>query len=256
MPRTARILSETGYMHIYTRGNGKQILFEDRNDYIYYLELLRRLSHETNVSICAFCLMENHTHLLIHDKNGHISQFMKILNMTYTMYFNRKYKKTGHLFDGRFKSVPIESEEYLLTVFRYVLNNPKQAKICPTEKYLWSSYTRYGKPESFVDTSIFQELIGDQKDYDAFLNEEIRFLPELEGYPCDDNWAKMIIRTELHIESGTVLQSYNLEARNDALRLLRKRGLTFRQIERLTGIPRGVIEQAYRKGPVPYQRTT
>ena len=244
MPRSARIISESGYIHIYTRGNSKQILFENRSDYIYYLKLLKQLSQEKDIKICAFCLMENHTHMLVYDKNNKISDFMKILNLTYTGYFNKKYKRSGSLFEGRYKSIPVESEEYLLTVFRYVLNNPRDGNVSSADKYPYSSYSRYGKSESFVDTSVFQELIGDQADYDDFLKKGTDKCPELEGLPCDDNWGKMIIRTLLHLDSGTELQSYDMQARNEALRFLKRKGLTIRQIERLTGISHGVIEQA------------
>lgn len=244
MPNKPRVFSESGYMHVYTRGNNKQIIFEDRGDYICYLQLLRRFSTEIKVTVCAFCLMENHTHMIIYDIDRHMPQLMKKLNMSYTAYFNLKHKRSGHLFGGKYKSIPIETEGYLLNAFRYVINNPRDANICSPEEYPWSSFSRYGAAGSFVDTSMFQKLIGNWNDYIKFLNEEYEDRPELENIIRDDEWAKSVIRKFLHIDSGLRLQTYELTARNSALRLLKKKGLTVKQIERLTGINRNAIERA------------
>ncbi len=244
MPLTVRRSSETGYMHICTRGVGKQIIFEDRSDHIYYLNLLKRFSRETHVVICAFCLMENHIHLIIRDEEHNISRFMQLLGMAYSGYFNRKYERSGHLFSGRFRSVPIESEEYLLTVFRYVLNNPRSANICPAREYPWSSYSRYGHTDSFVDTSVFRKLLGEWDEYEKFVAAKYEDCPELEDIVRDDEWAKSVIREVLKLQSGTELQKYDWKNRNQALRLLKEYGLSIRQIERLTGISRSAVQRA------------
>ncbi len=244
MSASPRVFSEYGYLHVYTRGNGKQAIFENRGDYIYYLQLLKRFSSETNVKICAFCLMENHTHLIIYDPEHNMPQFMKQLDLAYTVYFNRKYGRSGHLFDGRYKSLPIESEEYLLTVFRYVLNNPRQANICSAADYPWNSYSRYGASDSFVDTSVFCEMIGDREKYEAFIAAKYEDCPELENIVHDDEWGRSVIRECLHLESGALIQSYDWKTRNAALRLLKEKGLSIRQIERLTGINRSTIQRA------------
>ena len=244
MARIARVFGDSGYMHVYTRGKGKQVIFADRADYIHYLNLLKKYSSETRVTICAFCLMGNHVHLLVYDPERNITNLMQKLNSAYAGYFNWKYKRSGHLFEGRFHGIPIESEAYLLTVFRYILNNPKSANICETEKYLWNSYSRYGKTESFVDTSEMQKLIGSWEEYESFIAAKYEDCPELEENSRSDNWAKAVMRDVLCIKSGTELQSYETIARNNALRLLKSRGVTDKQIERLTGIRRSVIENA------------
>lgn len=95
MPRQARQSSETGYFHVIVRGNGKQILFEDSSDFRYYLSLLERCSSETSVAVCAYCLMENHVHLLLHDTGTDLSLFMKKLGVSYSIYFNKKYERNG-----------------------------------------------------------------------------------------------------------------------------------------------------------------
>ena len=91
MPRQARKLPESGYLHVMQRGIGKQLLFEVPEDYRYYLKILEKFSRETGVKVCAYCLMENHTHLLLYDKNEKIPEFMQKIGICYSYYFNKKY---------------------------------------------------------------------------------------------------------------------------------------------------------------------
>ena len=113
MPVTPREISERGYYHLILRGNGKQIIFEDHADYIHFLDNLKQYSEEHKIAVNAYCLMENHVHLLVCAGNQNISMFMKRLAGNYALWFNRKYKRTGHLFERRYISVPIESEDRL-----------------------------------------------------------------------------------------------------------------------------------------------
>lgn len=246
MARLPRIHSQSGYFHITVRGVGKQILFEEKSDYLRYLHLLKRFSIETKVNICAYCLMENHVHLLVYDRGENLALFMKKLGVAYSYYFNQKYERTGHLFQGRYVSVPIESDDFLLTVFRYILNNPRKAGICSAADYPWSSYRKYGNQNSFVDTMVLQEMLGSFEEYAAFI--DAKYDDEEFETPNDavqnDEWAIEIIRKTLNIESGTVLQSYVRQRRDQALRILKEKGLTIRQIERLTGISKSVIQRA------------
>ena len=245
IPRQARKISSSGYMHIIVRGIGKQILFEDRSDFTFFISALKRFSSQSDVSICAYCLMENHVHILILDNNRNVSVFMKKIGVAYSKYFNSKYDRTGHLFQDRYLSEAIEDERSLLIVFRYILKNPQKAGICPAHLYEWSSYDAYGKHNTFVNVSPFQELLGDRNNYIAFIaDDDNDKCMEFEPIKKDDEWAKNIIRIQLGIDSGTVLQSYGREERNKALRKLKEAGLTIRQIERLTGINRGVVQKS------------
>ena len=194
MPAKPRVYSESGYMHITARGNGKQILFEEKPDYLFFLHLLKKYSIETKVSICAFCLMENHVHLLIYDPEKNVSLFMKKLCVTYAGYFNRKYDRIGHLFQGRFGSKVIDDEDYLLTVFRYILNNPRESGINNAAEYPWSSYKSYGNPNSFVDTGIIQELLGSWQDYAEFISSKYEEDSELQVVKHNDEWHVMNIK--------------------------------------------------------------
>ncbi len=245
MPRQPRQFGNSGYMHLIVRGIGKQILFENQDDYSFFLAILRRFSTETSVSILAYCLMENHVHLLVHDEQHHSPLLMKKIGVSYSRYFNRKYKRSGHLLQDRYRSEPIETDGSLIRVFRYILNNPEGAGLCPASSYPWSSYSQYGKANTLADTHLLRELIGDENQYAAFLSakNQDRFM-EYDDSPRSDEWAKDIIRSYLSAESGTILQSYDRARRDNALRALKKKGLSIRQLERLTGINRGAIQKA------------
>ena len=94
MSRHIRPISESGFLHVITRGIGKQLLFEEREDYLSYLSRLEKFSKETKVVICAYCLMENHVHLLLLDQNRQTAVLMKKLGVSYAHYFNKKYEES------------------------------------------------------------------------------------------------------------------------------------------------------------------
>lgn len=245
MSRHIRPISESGFLHVITRGIGKQLLFEEREDYLFYLSRLEKFSKETEVVICAYCLMENHVHLLLLDQNRQTAVFMKKLGVSYAHYFNKKYERKGHLFQDRYLSEVVDTNAYLLKVFRYILNNPKKAGICPAEQYEWSSFQAYDGLSRFVRTECLEKLIGSRANYERFITEDNNDkCMEDETVRRDDQWALQVIHRRLHDKSGTILQAYGKQERNEVLRELKKEGLTIRQLERLTGINRGVIQRA------------
>ncbi len=245
MPRQARRMSNTGFMHIITRGIGRQLLFEDESDYCHYLNALERYCMETGVRIYAYCLMDNHVHLLIKGEPEQTILLMKKLGVNYSGYFNWKYERVGHLFQDRYRSEPVEDENYLLTVFRYILRNPEKAGICRASEYRWSSYHLFEDAPDFMELDLIRSKFGDFEQYQRFIeadNEDSCL--EYEAEKHDDEWAKFILQKELQIQSGMDLQKYDRKMRNDALVKLKKEGLTIKQIERLTGINRNIIQRA------------
>lgn len=243
MPAIPRPISDRRYYHLMAKGISSLPIFENRTDYVHFLNNLKQYSTDHHITVNAYCLMNNHIHLLICDPKQNKSAFMKRLLGNYALWFNKKYDRSGHLFQSRYACTPIESDDLLCTVFRYILNNPREAGICPAADYLWSSYDRYGNPNSFVDTKVLVELLGSFDEYAAYIcakNEDMEESP----FNRDDTWAKGIIQETLGIESGADLQNLDWEARNKAIRKLRKAGLTVRQIARLTGISKGSIQRA------------
>ncbi len=245
MARQAREMSDSGFMHVIVRGIGRQLLFEGDEDYRFYLDSLERYSKALKVTVCAYCLMENHVHLLLYDTEKQIPVLMKKLGVRYSWYFNQKYDRTGHLFQDRYRSERVEDDAYLVTVFRYILRNPEKAGICKAPEYRWSSYDMYGNGKALADTGALEEIIGDRAAYDAWMAEEnddecLEYSPQKH----DDTWALKVIHRQLKGKSGTALQDMDRAERNEALRKLKKAGLSVRQIERLTGINRGTVQQA------------
>ena len=245
MARRARSMSESGYMHIIVRGIGKQILFEDMQDFRQYLNRLERFCLETEVKTCAYCLMENHVHLLVHGESTSTILLMKKLGISYSEYYNKKYDRVGHLYQNRYKSEKIETERSLLAVLRYILQNPEKAAICKSSEYRWSSYKLYDNVPEFMDIALIKSLLGDNKHYKKFIasDSDEEFM-DYESIKHDDEWAKNELKKCLGIASGTVLQNYSRIDRDAALSKLKERGLSTRQIERLTGINRNIIQRA------------
>ena len=249
MSRTARIHGNSGYYHIVARGVGKQILFEEDADYYFFLGTMKKYMEEESFEVIAYCLMENHFHLVMKIESG-MDRIMKKICTRYSFYFNSKYERVGHLFQDRYKSIPIENDVYLLTVVRYVHNNPVKAGICPADKYRWSSWRNYAEERGLVRTDLVLSLVGGISgflEYSSVIDEENTDTEQLEIHDkraLSDEAAIDIIRNKLHFESGTQIKALPRESRNEALRTLKQEGLTIRQIERLTGINRGSIGRA------------
>ena len=245
MARQARKLSDSGYMHVIVRGIGRQLLFETAEDHTFYLETLKQYSQAVGVTVCAYCLMENHVHLLLYDPEQRIPTLMKKLGVRYSYYFNRKYDRIGPVFGDRYRSEAVEDDSYLLTVYRYILREPEKAGIGKASEYPWSSYSAYGDEKSFVDTGVLEGYVRDREAYETWIAEEnddecLEYMPPKH----DDKWALKVIRKQLDGQSGTALQGMERDERDQALRRLKKAGMTIRQIERLTGISRGIVQRA------------
>lgn len=142
MARQPRFVLPGQPQHVIQRGNNRQVIFHHPYDYEYYLEKLKNCLNEFECEIHSYVLMTNHVHLLVtpHLENS-ISKVMQVVGRHYVPYFNKKYKRTGTLWEGRYKASLIDSENYLFSCMRYIELNPLRAKMvsCPSE-YQWSSY--------------------------------------------------------------------------------------------------------------------
>jgi putative transposase len=147
MPRQKRALSNSNAYHVMARGNEKRDIFLDNQDREVFLIILNRIKQAVYFDLFAYCLMNNHYHLALRVLAAeYLSQIMSRINTSYALYFNHKYKRVGHLFQGRFLSEPIDDDRYLLAVVRYIHNNPVKAMFKQKpEHYHWSSYNLYLK---------------------------------------------------------------------------------------------------------------
>jgi len=147
MSRPLRLQYPGAVYHITSRCNGRQKIFKDQTDFFTFIDLLGKEILQQNWKCYAYCLMNNHYHLLIETPEGNLVNGMRRLNSVYTQKFNRRYKRIGHVLQGRYKSIIVEKENYLLELCRYIELNPLRARIVnEIEKWKWSSYRmRIGK---------------------------------------------------------------------------------------------------------------
>ncbi len=163
MPRTARKTSRTVFYHVIIRGVNKETIFIDDSDKVMFLRLLKYYKTKLNCRIHAYCLMSNHVHLLIEDKNLKIGELMKNITSVYAGEFNKKHKRIGHLFQDRYKSQNVENQSYLLCLIRYIHRNPQKAGICKVEEYKWSSYNEVIYGAKIIDRNFILSIYNDNK---------------------------------------------------------------------------------------------
>jgi len=201
MPRIARVKSDDSIFHIMCKSISEVTLFKDDEDKIKYLFFIKKYKALYNFKLYGYCLMDNHSHLMVDANGSDISKVMHDINFSYAMYFNRKYERGGHLFRDRFKSKVVTSERYLKTLSLYIHNNPTdigEYKNCP-EKYAFSSLAIFlgKKRDSFklVDYVFIMDFFGNnlkaaRKNYytlifrsnEAILKQEIEFEDEQTDY--------------------------------------------------------------------------
>jgi len=148
MSRPLRIEYAGAVYHITSRGNEKKAVYKDDVDRETFLDALFQVNKRYNWICHAYCLMNNHYHLIIETPDGNLSAGMRQLNGVYTQTFNKRHKRVGHLFQGRYKAILIQKDSHLLEVSRYVVLNPVRAKAAERpELWKWSSYQATGGKE-------------------------------------------------------------------------------------------------------------
>lgn len=180
MARPLRIEFSGALYHVTTRGNAQQDVYCNDEDRLSFLGLLEKAIERYHWHCHAYCLMSNHYHLLIETQQPTLSKGMKYINGVYTQQFNKRHKRVGHVFQGRFKSILVESEAYLLELARYVVLNPVRANMVRSAKdWPWSSYRATAgmkEPHPCLETDWVLANFGKQKKrsqekYRAFVQE-------------------------------------------------------------------------------------
>lgn len=191
MPRTARV-APSGYLyHVLTRGNNRQDVFEDEEDFRKYLELLLRYKEKYHFKLYHYVLMTNHVHLVIEpaEAGGSLAEIMKGINLAYAQYYKRRYSHIGHFWQDRFKSILISKDEYLLACGSYVELNPVRANmVAHPMKYQWSSYRvyAYGKEDVILDEhpvylQLSEDTVERRKKYREFVRGMIKEKDAMKG---------------------------------------------------------------------------
>ena len=257
MPRKAREKSESGIYHIILRGANRQEIFHDDEDRARFLEILERYKKQTEIKIYGWCLMGNHIHLLFGEGNEELSNTMKRIGVSYASFYNQKYKTVGHLFQDRFKSETVDNDAYLLTVIRYIHQNPAKAGLInQLTDWKWSSCLGYygGKtyPPKLLDDelilSIFSEerasAIAGFKKFNEAGNED----------KCLDNESTLRLRDDqANAEIKKIIPAFEIpqiktlpkSQRDEIISKIKKiEGLTQRQAARILGISPNLIFKA------------
>jgi REP element-mobilizing transposase RayT len=231
MGRPLRIEYPGAFYHVTSRGNERKDVFKSQRDRGKFLEYLESATVRYGASIHVYCLMSNHYHLLIETPGGNLSQIMRHINGAYTNYFNAKRKRSGHLFQGRYKALLVEADAYATEVSRYVHLNPVRVGIVVTpEEYQWSSYRAYigqGKPPKWLQTAFISSYFGNNAGkaadgYQCFVND---LLGKEYSSPLEQSVAQAILGSTEFI---TEIEANYLRERGRDRNLLELRKLTMR----------------------------
>lgn len=226
------------------RRAGRQYLFDEDEDRWAFLRILEEVFGEFGVETIAWCLMDNHVHLVVFDPENHLSAVMMRVTLRYAQRYNRRSGHVGHVFQNRFRSKPIETDEYLLEAVRYVHNNPVEIGASPAD-YPWSSYSEYTTGRRGISsTALVLDMIGGPSSFDKFLQEGAggSLFPGVNRASSDED-VRRAAQAALGCDAREI-GSLRKEERDEKIRLLGEAGLSIRQIERLTGIGRNTVARA------------
>lgn len=228
MPRLPRNYFQTSFYHVISQGIEKIFIFNDNNEINKYISFMKKLNVEYFVKIIAYCIMNNHAHLLLEVNNvTNLSAYMHRLNTKYAQYYNKKHNRVGFVFRNRFKSEGILSEEYLYNCINYIFYNPVKAGICNHPKeYPYSNYNEYIEKNG--------EIFQLQEEYNNFLEYE------------EDKEEKciQIVNNFLQDKNRDMIQvSRNIEIIKELVTILKKNNISLLLMEKITGINRKKIKK-------------
>lgn len=224
MPRPLRIDFENAFHHVMNRGRGRKSIFLDEEDYQYFLYCIEQACQRFKIEIHAYCLMTNHYHLLIKTPNANLSSAMKHVNGLYTLFFNRKHHTDGSLFRGRYKSVLVDADNYLLHVSRYIHRNPveiKKPKVKELTDYFWSSYPAFANkinPPSWLNREFIYQLQNKHQKYNAYK----KYVESGNDKAIDKLYKSKRLLSVLGEDSFVKMAKANINKDNDELKFISK----------------------------------
>ena len=167
MARPLRLEYAGAIYHVTSRGDRREAIYDDDGDRERWLEIVARVCERFNWRVHAYCLMDNHYHLVLETIDGNLSKGMRQLNGVYTQYYNRRHSSSGHVFQGRYKAIHVEKEAYLLELCRYVVLNPVRAKMVKDiARWPWSSYPAavgHCQPPNWLESDWILSHFGKQR---------------------------------------------------------------------------------------------
>lgn len=255
--RRPRERSESGIYHVVLRGINRQDIFYDDDDYQRFLGTIYQLKSDDQFVVYGYCLMTNHIHLLVQENTDTISRIMSRIGTSYAWWYNRKYGRSGHVFQGRYGSECVEEDDYLLTVIRYIHNNPvKAGMVQEPEEYRWSSiHAYYGTkefPYELSEPTLALDVIN--QDRDRAIKAFREFMQQENQDNCLEDEVKQRktdseVKTEIERLMGGEpigrFQGIEKAKRNDILRKIKAiNGVSLRQISRVTGLSVDIVFNA------------
>jgi len=228
------------------RGINQQRIFEDDEDNDKFLLVLEDCKSVGGFELYGFCLMGNHVHLLMKTGQEELEQVFRRLGARYVYWYNWKYRRSGHLFQDRYKSEAVEDDRYLLAVLRYIHQNPVKSNLCDSpEGYRWSSYNEYISGGRLVDVGFVLDMTGIEEfvrynnaaSADAFLENTAK------SHRLTDGDAKVLMREVCNCDTVEAFLGFDEDVRKTYIKRLREAGISIRQLSRLTGISKGIIEK-------------
>jgi REP element-mobilizing transposase RayT len=258
MPREARMKSKTGIYHIMWRGTGGQDIFHDDEDRIKYLDTVLKYKKRVNMTVYGWCLMSNHVHLLLREGNEDLSVTMKRIGISFASYYNWKYSIRGHLFQDRFRSENVETDQYLRTVVRYIHQNPLKAGIVDQiDRWKWSSCRGYyGKmvyPSGLLDAEFISRMFSSDeeiqrkrfKEFNERRNDDKCLDDHVYKRRVSDDEARVEIRKVLGEVEIPQVKSLPSVKRNELLQKVKRiDGVSQRHAARILGVSPNLIFKA------------
>jgi REP element-mobilizing transposase RayT len=242
-----------------TRGVNRRVIFEDSDDYQRYLEIAKDVAELTGVDVLAYALMPNHVHLLAHDPANQLPSFFQRLGTRYAMWFNWRHSRVGHLFQGRFKSLPIDTDAYLAAALTYIHMNPVKGGLADTAAtYKWSSASPSAGRFGLADRARLAQFTDLEAAADRLAQAEARgieltdpFSPRPAGRRrglSQDDAARALMEAA-HVDDAAEFRRLSAPAQERAVERLLALGLPISQAARVTGLTKWAVQQIKARRP-------
>ena len=220
--RVARCYYTSKIFHVMVQGIRRERIFNENYLKEKFIDLSKEISNENNVSILAYCVMNNHAHILVYTEDvGNLSKMMHSLNMRYANKYNKLKHRCGYVFRNRYRCENITTIDYLKNCIRYIHNNPVKAKICATcSDYLYSSYNEY--VENRFDMEIIKKIIGEEIQFlfQTRVNDNEEFLEVENEFEENPNLTVESVVNEYCIENGISRENMSLKEMMPLIKLL------------------------------------
>lgn len=253
MPRKRRECSPMNLYHIVIRGTNQQSLHETTWDYEHMANQIAKTRERFSFDLHAYCLMANHTHLLVEADYEVVPKILQSIKSTYARYYNKRTDRTGHLFEGRYGSVAIMTSHQYRNTVRYIHQNPVRAGIVSNtccDKYVWSSMSAFTINHDALVRETERDKVYERFDKDNFIDFH-RIISTEGAYENDERRIsddeankKLLEAFKDQVKSIKDIQKMDPTRRNQFLLASKKLGLTNAQISRLTGIGRNIVQRA------------